>query len=548
MSETRIRGIVKDAEYARDLSGVDVLVLGQDQKELYSTKSDSAGAWSVSWEKSAIFVRFGYKGYVQKTFAIDKVPQVVRLLPDKLTAYQEKLWFYPGEEISVFVHSSTAYSAALYRHGVEKENLLELKELPAIEQQVPDEMFVSDGLNWEKSFAYKLPSDARPGLYSMTLRSIAGEVFAVPMVVSTPESDRGHNKLLVMASTNTWLAYNLWGGRSRYLNYEVQSRSKNTGRPLFVSLLKLVTRAIRKILPFGIIVLLRKVFDTNREPEFSWMFEKLSVLRPVTNCDLEADSWESPFTNHLAAGEWRLIAWLEKMDFSYDIVSGCELDHQPELLAHYKAVLLSTHNEYWTCKMFKSMQHYHNNNGLWVLNISGNSMYREVVCDEDGSIRCISTSFKDSCADESQLTGVRFTDYDYGTCAPIKVVDHKHWLFDGAGIKSSGEVFGQQSLNQHTPASGVSVNPGRPSQGGDLRGAGASGWETDKLSSSAPGDFKLVAKGQNKYGGADLVIREPSGSRGGVFSAPSILFGGSLAVDPVCSKIVENVLRRSISD
>jgi hypothetical protein len=47
-------------------------------------------------------------------------------------------------------------------------------------------------------------------------------------------------------------------------------------------------------------------------------------------------------------------------------------------------------------------------------------------------------------------------------------------------------------------------------------------------------------------GGADMVIREPKGQRGGVFSVSSILFGGGLLLDDVCSTLTKNIINRSI--
>jgi hypothetical protein len=49
----------------------------------------------------------------------------------------------------------------------------------------------------------------------------------------------------------------------------------------------------------------------------------------------------------------------------------------------------------------------------------------------------------------------------------------------------------------------------------------------------------------NSRGGADMVVREPEGSRGGVFSASSITFTGSLLVDYVCSEITRTVLKKT---
>jgi hypothetical protein len=261
---------------------------------------------------------------------------------------------------------------------------------------------------------------------------------------------------------------------------------------------------------------------------------------------LEFDDWKEPFTNHLGGGEWRLLAWLEENSFEYDIVSGAELHFNPSILSSYKAVVFSTHCEYWSCTMYKAVKSAHEKNGLWIINISGNTMYRQIEFYDDGATRCVSLLFAKTCADETKLLGVRFTNDDYGTCAPYIALIPDHWLFKNTLINGNNRIFGEKSLNQHTPTDIDDRNPGRPSANEPLKGQGASGWETDKLSSTAPRDFIVVAKGMNPDGGADMVVREPNGSRGGVFSASSIVFGASLSIDPVCSAVVKNLLNRVI--
>ena len=54
------------------------------------------------------------------------------------------------------------------------------------------------------------------------------------------------------------------------------------------------------------------------------------------------------------------------------------------------------------------------------------------------------------------------------------------------------------------------------------------------------------AKGLNQNGGAEMVIREAHGSRGGMFSVSSITFGGSLLIDTSASRITSNVIHRAL--
>ncbi len=479
----------------------------------------------VSVIKNGGNIRFQKDGYVAKEFRADELPDKIRLLEDKLIGYQAKLWFSPGERIKSFIHAPEVFTAKIFRHGLEKKLISDLGHFSPQQQQVPDGHFVEEGLNWRKSIEYTMPNDALPGIYSLLLQSAEEKDFAIPFVVSTSPSCYGiRSKILVLASATTWQSYNLWGGRSRYRNFE----DSLTGSVSSTSVVNPLKIAISRVLPENTKKTIKKLLG-KQDPK--WMFKKLTVKRPFTNCDLEESDSFRPFTNHLASGEWRLLAWLEREGYDYDIISGYELHANPKLLENYKALILNTHCEYWTRAMFEGLKHFHEEKQGWILNISGNSIYREIEFFADGSTRCVSLSFKDSCQDEAQILGVRFSSSDYATCAPYKILKPNHWVFQGMSISKS-KIFGGLSLNQNTQNT--------------LDGAGASGWETDKICKSSPRDIKLVAKGLNPKGGADMVVREPNGKRGGMFSASSIVFGGCLLIDNVSSMIVKNVLSRAL--
>jgi hypothetical protein len=124
---------------------------------------------------------------------------------------------------------------------------------------------------------------------------------------------------------------------------------------------------------------------------------------------------------------------------------------------------------------------------------------------------------------EANLLGVVFTNAGAMTGAPYRVVDSKHWVFQGTGLRV-GDIFGEKSLHMRCPG-------------------GASGHETDKVSPSSPANVHRLARGMNiDDGGADMVIFDtPSG--GAVFSAGSISYPCSLPVDEHISKVTANVIR-----
>ncbi len=509
--------------------------------EIIQYYSEESGQWCLVDEFSSdLSVKVSLPGYQSKYYSIGTLPDKIRLLEQSLIGYQKKLWFYPGENVCVFVNAPEEFSGVLFRHGLKKERIFDFGIYPAQQQSTPDNHFVDQGLEWNESFSYQIPKNAKPGLYSVLLSS-NNECFAIPFIVSSLKKQQ--SRLLVLASTNTWQSYNIWGGRSRYRNNE-DSKTQDYISSYRLFYIRLVEWVI-KFVPNGVIEWLKKIIGYHPP---KWVFKKLTIKRPFTNCLLEGDDVYQPFTNHLAASEWRLLAWLEREGFSYDLISGFELHSNSEILSNYQCLILSSHCEYWTSQMYETVNKAHNENNLWLLNLSGNTLYRQIEFSEDGSSRCVSLSFRQHYTDETQLIGVRFSMGDYGTCAPYKIKLPEHWVFNNLPIHPDYPYFGEQSLLQNTIKKSQYYDPGRPGLENGLCGNGASGWETDKLSSTAPKDFKLLAKGINKGGGADMVIREAVDRRGGFFSASSITFAASLLIDSTASGLVTNVLNRALDD
>ena len=128
---------------------------------------------------------------------------------------------------------------------------------------------------------------------------------------------------------------------------------------------------------------------------------------------------------------------------------------------------------------------------------------------------------------EANLLGVVFTPSGIMTGAPYKVIDDKHWCFEGTGLKA-GDTFGEKSLHRRCPG-------------------GASGHETDKISASSPKGTRQLAKGLNPDdGGAEMSIFETE-SGGGTFSAGSICWPSSIPIDDHVSRITANVIRRFLN-
>ncbi len=470
----------------------------------------------------------------------------IRLLPNSAIGYQDRISYRSGDKVEVYIHSPSSFRLTLVRHGFKKEKILKFEQQGPILQEADDSFdVVESGLNWKKSFTYEIPKDLASGLYSLCIEPTNPELndHSIPMTIAEPiENKAVRSKLLVLASNTTWQSYNIWGGRSRYRNNQGDNPVNFiVSHSPFVKMVQIVGKFIPLYLK-RFIVNLRRL----KENDDPWKFKKLSIRRPFTNCGLEEKTPCRPFMNHLASGEWRVIAWLEREKIPFEYASCTDLERDSKLLENYKAVILSTHCEYWSKNMYDSLDKA-NQKGLWILNMSGNSIYREIEFFDDDSTRCVSLSFQRSHTDETELIGVRFDNLDYATAAPYRATSLQHWAFERCMLDVKNPIFGTHSLNQNVQLDHRrKYDPGRVGRSSGLIGSGASGWECDKRTSNSKKDFHLLAKGTNPKGGAEMVIREANSKRGAAFSASSVTFGGSLLIDYNCSQIVKNVILKSL--
>src|SRR5207249_4947787 len=59
---------------------------------------------------------------------------------------------------------------------------------------------------------------------------------------------------------------------------------------------------------------------------------------------------------HLAPAEWRLLGWLERDGYAYDLYSDYQLHVGTLELDAYKVLILNTHPEYWSLDMYRRVK------------------------------------------------------------------------------------------------------------------------------------------------------------------------------------------------
>jgi hypothetical protein len=123
----------------------------------------------------------------------------------------------PGETIEFMVSSPSAYQVTYSRLKAQPGGALGVAmpgggSFPAKAQTTAENWF-SNGCGWSTSFGLTVPPGWPSGIYAAQCVDAGGETFHIVFIVKPAASGR---KVLVLASTNTWSAYNQWGDYSKY--------------------------------------------------------------------------------------------------------------------------------------------------------------------------------------------------------------------------------------------------------------------------------------------------------------------------------------------
>jgi hypothetical protein len=522
-------GYVSDERY---VALPDVLFEFVSGQRRIGTRSTAAGAVEAPLDPGSWRVTFTRPGFGAKRVELTlpaTEPHQFRLLSESLLGYAWPKWVKSRERSEFRVHSPEAYKLSLWRYGRTKELARKIgwfdEHGPEATRQItPEGDYTQTGVQWNK-FGYASPhhkqfitAPDRSGLYYFHAKTESGRFFSFPWIVAPRVPSA---RVVVLASNITWNAYNNFGGRSNYIHAD-----RFPPTPTVNARLELKRYTDPKHLNYDTLDYDPLSFD--RPEPINHIPEHVELCDPI----------EGRAACHVAPAEWRLLGWMEREGFEYDYYAETQL-HAGQLdLDAYKVLVLSTHPEYWSRRMYDAVKRWVFERGGRLVYLGGNGLNCEVeFLDETTCVYrnedCRRLSEPGSRYEsrlhlryesESRLLGVVFSDSGVMTAAPYRVVDADHWAFEGTKLKA-GDVFGAACQHERVPG-------------------GASGHETDKRSASSPANVRLLAKGLNPDdGGAEMVIHEPSGG-GAVFSVGSICWPSSLLVDEAVSRITANVLRR----
>ena len=217
---------------------------------------------------------------------------------------------------------------------------------------------------WNVNHRFRVPVDTKSGVYAGRFDfKINGKPmrYHTTFIVRRPES-RPKAPLLVLVSSNTWLAYN------------------STPFPVNhgPGLINMGTGGLGSSHPGA--------------PRYS-CYSDHNNGQPTYKIGMKVP-WPAAGPNktyigggysHLLRGERFLHLWLDKHGYDYDVITDHDLDRNPEVLKGYKAVCMNGHSEYWSARAYDGLDNYLKAGGAAVV-MSGNTMFWRVSFDETGEV------------------------------------------------------------------------------------------------------------------------------------------------------------------
>ncbi|MDF1859509.1 MAG: HEAT repeat domain-containing protein [Verrucomicrobiales bacterium] len=251
-------------------------------------------------------------------------------------------------------------ASAIDRHDTEYDPTRDPKRGHGL-RLASDELY---NARWEVSHRCRVPADAGSGAYAGRFDF---EIDGKPMryftsfIVKRPES-RPKAPLLVLVSSNTWLAYN---SAPFPVNHGPDMTKMGTG-------------GLASSHPDA------ATYSFYRDHRHGQPTYKVGLKLPWPAAGPNKTYINQSYS-HLLRGERFLHLWLDRHGYEYDVITDRDLDRNPEILEGYEAVILNGHSEYWSVPAYEGLDRYLKAGGATLV-MSGNTMFWRVSFDDTGEV------------------------------------------------------------------------------------------------------------------------------------------------------------------
>ncbi len=455
--------------------------------------------------------------------------------------YEQSLWAYtdacsyaPGETVTFFVSSPTPeVSCSVSRVGADEAEVHALAGIRAGHHETPGDAY-REGCGWPDTFALRVGSDWPSGYYRVRLR--AGELSAEHFFVVRSARPGAQARHVLVLATNTYQAYNGWGGLNLYGNDAsfADSPDQLVHRPT-------PAPVVAWDRPYSRCLVASPV--PTRIPTSGRRDMGAPLGLPDATAELVAAGasiWDMP-AGFLHKWEQQFVAWAERAGVALDYLAQSDLDADPNALDPYSSYLSVGHDEYWTWEERDVVEAFVDAGGSASF-FSGNTCFWQVRFERDGHAMAgykftapqddpvlgtdrqhlVTSLWSDPLIGrpETRMTGVSFARAGYARAgyalsrgiAGYTVYRPEHWCLEGTDL-FYGDVIGDDSalVAYETDGCTFRFEEGRPVPTGE---------------DGAPTDFEIVGIAPATLGEPDPPPGEGLLGRDDAEFVASRLFGG----------------------
>jgi hypothetical protein len=408
---------------------------------------------------------------------------------------------------SIRLHISTAISPFSLQivNLAQPNSVLAARTVTARQQDCSGRF--SSGCGWDVTTTFDIPLSWRSGYYAATFPTTMGLRY-VPFVVRAANPG-SRSRTVIISPTNTYQAYNNFGGRSFYP-------------------------------------------ESLGDPQSPARATQVSFDRPY---DQEAGLGRYPLW------EKYLVDWMTREGRQFEVLTDSDLE-EPTSLSNYSAVIIAGHSEYWTTAARATLEAFSRRGGHLAV-LSGSTMWWQVRLSNnkrsltgfngaefdpnfgsaDATVttnwfahpvnnpenRILATSFRNGGFTNKVDAPNDYSLKPLDQRTPWTVTNASHWVFVGTGL-TNGQTFGREIAGLEVD--GVLFNC-------DIAGrvSGAEG------SDEAPLNYHILAviPASNGWGTMGFYVNSAGG---GVFNAATQGWVWALEGSGVVTRMTANILDR----
>jgi hypothetical protein len=282
--------------------------------------------------------------------------------------YADRQSYAPGDVIEVRCSGRVAsFSATVTRVGGERVDVWRRDGIRVDEHPYPDDAY-GRGCGWPVAFTIESDPAWPSGFYEIALhaddeRGAAADAQAF-FVLRPPTSSRSVADAVMVLATNTYNAYNQWGGRCLYSD----ARQVSFDRPLERGYL-LRPAAPAELAYDGRVASLPDAPDEEHHQLQDYLAQ---YEYPLWCASAGWHNWERRFAQ-----------WAERRGFTLDYAINGDLQFHPEVLDGQRLMLSVGHDEYWSWEMRDRVDAFVEDGGRWAI-FSGNTCFWQVRLEGDG--------------------------------------------------------------------------------------------------------------------------------------------------------------------